>query len=90
MTTDIATPLQSAILEAVGNKNRKPRKCRYSQEEIIVLAKYKDEYRNKTKTSDRHELIRSYILVDIFNFWFSKGIVGEEVTAEDLSERVSV
>jgi len=91
MSTEIAIPLPAAILEAVTNKNRKARKkSLYTTEEITVIGKYKKEFREKTTTDDRNEILRNHILVDIFNYWFSKGIVTAEIAADVLSDRIKV
>ena len=64
-------------------KTKKARKNQFTREEIDVLDKYKKEYRKMT-------LIRTHILVDIFNYWFGKGVISEEVDEKDMSQRISV
>ena len=89
MTTQ-SVGLEAAFLHAVGNKTKKARKNQFTREEIDVLDKYKKEYRTMTTTDARHALIRTHILVDIFNYWFGKGIISEDVDEKDMSQRISV
>jgi hypothetical protein len=87
----IAVPLQATFLDAVDKGRRGPRnKCRYTEDEKKVLEPYKEEYRKTTTTSERHNIIRNHILVDIFNFWYEKGIVTPSIGEEALSERIKV
>ena len=91
MTSEIPVLFQAAFDDAIGNKNvRNRNKSRYSREEINVLEKYKDTYRRKTTTDERHELFRQYILVDIFNHWHSKGVVSAKIGADELQDRIKV
>jgi hypothetical protein len=91
MTTDLVNPLQVAFFDAIGNNAGKPRnKSLYTTEEKSVLGKYKDEYRKKTTTEERHNMLRNHILVDIFNYWSNKGEVNIDICAEDLSQRIKV
>jgi hypothetical protein len=89
MTTQ-SLGLEAAFLHAVGKKTKKARKNQFTREEIDVLDKYKKEYRKMTTTDARHALIRTHILVDIFNYWFGKGVISEEVDEKDMSQRISV
>ena len=43
-----------------------------------------------TTTDARHTLICTHILVDIFNYWFGKGVISEEVDERDMSQRILV
>src|ERR1700734_724030 len=90
MTTQLAVPLEAAFYQAVGKKTKKARKNQFTREEIDVLEKYKKEYRKMTTTEDRHALIRTHILVNIFNYWFSKGVVPKEVSEKDMAQRIKV
>lgn len=91
MNTDIADTVRAALHEAVDKKIRKPRKkSQYSEDLKLIIGKYKDEYRKKTTTEARHELFRSYILVDAFNYWWSKGEVEQDIDEKDLSYRIKV
>lgn len=91
MTVEIAIPPPTNLLEVVTNKTRKPRKNSFlTTEEKAIIDKYKDQYRNMTKTEDRCNLLRNHILVDIFNFWYEKGVISADISAEELSERIKV
>ena len=83
--------LEAAFLHAVGKKRtKKARKNQFTREEIDILDKYKKEYRKITTTDARHALIHTHIFVDIFNYWFGKGVISEEVDEKDMSQRISV
>jgi hypothetical protein len=41
----------------------------YSQEEILVISKYKAEYKEQTTRPLRANVLRNKILVDLFNHW---------------------
>lgn len=72
MTTNNAL---QPILQALQQKARQPRRgCQYTQEELAVLRKYKDEYRRTTSHKERDKLLRQSIFVDIFNHWDSKKV----------------
>jgi hypothetical protein len=91
MSTQIAVPLPTVYLEAVTNKARKPRsQCALSTSERNVINKYREEYRSKTTTEERTDVLRNNILVDIFNHWFNQGVVTADINADDLSERIKV
>jgi hypothetical protein len=54
--------------------SRRPRKdALYSQEEIEVIGKYKGEYKQQTTRELRAHIIKTKILVDLFNFWLEQG-----------------
>ena len=87
----IALPLEATFLDVVDKGDRgSKKKCRYTEDEKKVLEIYKEEYKKTTSTSERHNLIRNHILVDIFNFWYDKGIVTPSIGEEVLSERIKV
>lgn len=87
----IVSPLKAAYHGAIAVKPAEPKKkCRYSDEEKEVLNKYRDEYRKKTTTDERHNLLRSHILVDIFNFWYKEGKVTTEIGEVKFSQRIKV
>ena len=91
MTVEIAIPLPTTFLEAVTNKTRKPRKNSFlTTEEKSIIDKYKDQYRNMTKTDDRCNLLRNHILVNIFNVWYEKGVISTDICTEELSEHIKV
>ena len=71
-------------------KTKKARKNQFTREEIDVLDKYKKEYRKMTTMDARHTLICTHILVNIFNYWFGKGVISEEVDERDMSQRILV
>jgi hypothetical protein len=53
---------------------KQPRKgSRYSREEIVVISKYKAEYKDQTTRALRANVLRNKILVDLFNYWDVKG-----------------
>jgi hypothetical protein len=76
MATEIA-----AVAQILQKKKRKEirKGCTYSKEELAVLLPYKEQYRSKTSHDDRDKLLRSSILVDIFNHWLSNGVDLTEV-----------
>lgn len=60
-------------------KTRKPRKnALYSRDEIAVINKYKEEYRQQTTRELRGHVFKTKILVDLFNFWLAQGIAPVE------------
>lgn len=57
-------------------KTRNPRKGTiYTPEERAVLAQYKQEYCSTPTREERHALLRTKILVDIFNYWSGNGVI---------------
>ena len=54
-----------------GRKTRKD--ARYSRDEVKVMEKYKVEYKDQTTKALRAEVLRTKILVDIFNYWDKVG-----------------
>src|SRR5258705_13454407 len=61
------------LLANIG-KSRKPRKdALYSLEEIKVISKHKQEYREQTTQPLQAEIFTSKILVDLFNYWLRVG-----------------
>ena len=79
MSTEIPPALQ-----AVQKTARKPRKgCEYTVEEHLILAQYKEIYRAKTTAGEHRSLIQTQILVAIFNYWDSKGIVPDAQETQD-------
>jgi len=90
----IVVPLQATFLDAIGNGGnggRGPkRKCQYTEEEKKILEIHKEEYKKTTTTTERHNLLRNHILVNIFNYWYEKGIVTPSIVEEELSERITV
>ena len=76
------------FLEALKtNKPRKPRKqSEYSTQERSIMSKYKEEYKAKTG-KERENVLRGKVLVDIFNFWHSKGV---ELDEPETEKRITV
>ena len=55
---------------AEHSRVRRPRKdALYSREEMIILNKHKEEYRQQTSQELRANVFRTKILVDIGNYW---------------------
>ena len=51
-------------------KSRRPREgCLYNPQEVAILNKYKEEYRNKTTHEERDLVLRTEMFVEIFNYW---------------------
>ncbi len=70
-------------------KVRKPRKdSRYNREEMKVISKYKQEYREQTTRELRGNVFKSKILVDLFNFWLEQDQL--PTTEEDSATRMKV
>ena len=70
-------------------KTRKPRKnALYSQDEIAVINKYKEEYGQQMTRELRGHVFKTKILVDLFNFWLAHGIV--PVEEEESLKRMKV
>jgi len=91
MSTEIAVPLPTFNLEAVINKSRKPRsQCSLTTADRNVINKYRDEYRSKTTTQERINLLRDNIFVDIFNHWFQRGVINADIDSNGVSERIKV
>ena len=87
---EIVTPLRGTYV-ALLDRQRSPRKKRkYSPDEIKVLEKHKEEYRDKTSTNDRQSLLQDFILVDIFNFWYKNGEITEDISEDDFRTRIQV
>jgi hypothetical protein len=87
---EIVTPLRGTYV-ALRDRQRSPRKKRkYSSDEITVLEKYKDKYRDKMTTNDRQSILQDFILVDIFNFWYEKGEITADISEEEFKTRIQV
>ena len=62
------------MLPANIGKTRKPQKdALYSREELEVISKHKQEYRDQTTQEMQGEILRSKVLVDLFNYWLWEG-----------------
>lgn len=69
---------------------KQPRKdALYSREELSVINVHKEEYRQQTTRELRAEVFKTKILLDLFNFWLSKGRapVGEEESRKCMKVR---
>lgn len=70
-------------------KVRKPRKdSRYTREEMQVISKHKQEYREQTTRELRGNVFKTKILVDVFNLWLKQGKT--PITEEDSATRMKV
>ena len=79
MLTDLPTALQ-----AVERTAHRPRKgCEYTAEERGIFGQYKEQYRSKTMPAERRSIIQTQILVAIFNYWDSKGVVPNPEHTQD-------
>jgi hypothetical protein len=68
---------------------RRPRQgTRYSREELVVMSRYKAEYKEQTTKALRAHVFRTKILVDMFNYWDKEGTLPLE--DESCTERVKV
>jgi hypothetical protein len=91
LAPEIVLALRPQYLATTEPNPRGPRKhSRYSDDEIKVLQKYKDRYKKASTTEERNDLLRNYILVDIFNFWYDKGSVTTDISEEDFAARIKV
>jgi len=70
-------------------KARQSRKdSRYSREEMDVIGKYKQEYREQTTQELRRHVFKTKVLVDMFNLWLKQGKAPR--TEEDSATRMKV
>jgi hypothetical protein len=59
-------------------KSRQPRKdALYTRQEMQIIGKYKEEYRQLTTRELRANLFKTKILVDLYNYWLQIGKVPE-------------
>ena len=76
-------------MSAIIAKARRPRKdALYGREELQVINKYKEEYRQQTTRELRANVFKTKILVDLFNFWLDQGRA--PATEEDSVNRMKV
>ena len=61
---------------------------RYSRDEMQVISKYKQEYREQTTRDLRHHVFKGKILVDLFNYWLAQGQAPD--TEADSATRMKV
>jgi hypothetical protein len=70
---------------------RQPRRgARYSREEIVVISKYKAEYKDQTTRALRANVLRTKILVDIFNYWDEQGTLPSDAAVCTEQVKVSI
>ena len=61
---------------------RRPRKdAFYTRDEINVMLKHKAEYKEQTTKALRAHVLRTKILVDMFNYWDAQGTLPSEEAA---------
>lgn len=94
-TCGITCPIRSypsfpfATMSKSPQKVRKSRKdSSYNSEEMKVISKYKQEYRQQTTRELRGHVFKSKILVDLFNLWLAQGKAPN--TEEDSATRMKV
>jgi len=68
---------------------KKPRRgALYTCDEIVVISKHKADYRNQTTRALRAHVLRTKILVDMFNYWDAQRTLPSDEVA--CIERVKV
>ena len=60
----------------------------YAREELLVISKYKTEYKEQTTRALRANVLRNKILVDLFNYWDAHDKLPSD--GEESMERVKV
>jgi len=60
----------------------------YAREELLVISKYKTEYKEQTTRALRANVLRNKILVDLFNYWDAHDRL--PLDGEESMERVKV
>jgi hypothetical protein len=59
-----------AIMAHLIPTTKQPRRgTLYSKGELLVITKYKAEYKEQTTRALRANVLRNKILVDLFNYW---------------------
>jgi hypothetical protein len=70
-------------------KTKQPRKgTLYTKPELLVISKYKTEYKEQTTRALRTNVLRNKILVDLFNYWLEQKTLPSE--GEKSMQRVKV
>jgi len=82
--------LRAAIDKEVEKKTPYPRKDSQFKAEETVLSRHKEEYIRRLSREDREAYFKSFILVDVFDYWYKKGEVKEDISDEELSARIKV
>ena len=58
---------------------KQPRKgTLYTKPELLVISKYKTEYKEQTTRALRTNVLRNKILVDLFNYWLEQKTLPSE------------
>jgi hypothetical protein len=60
----------------------------YTKPELLVISKYKTEYKEQTTRALRANVLRNKILVDLFNYWLEQKTLPLE--GEESINRVKV
>lgn len=75
----VISGLISSIMSHRIPTTKQPRKdAHYSREEMTIIGKYKNEYKDQTTKTLRAHVLRNKILVDIFNYWDGQGTLPED------------
>jgi hypothetical protein len=70
-------------------KTKQPRKgTLYTKPELLVISKYKTEYKEQMTRALRTNVLRNKILVDLFNYWLEQKTLPSE--GEKSMKRVKV
>jgi ABC-type histidine transport system ATPase subunit len=69
----IACSIFSVMAHVIPTTKKPRRGALYTREEIQVISKHKEEYKDQTTRALRAHVFRTKILVDIFNYWDEKG-----------------
>src|SRR6202171_5244540 len=81
------SPITTIMPQLVPNTNRPRRDAIYSKEEMVVLGKYKDEYKTQTTKEMRKHAMKK-ILLAIFTYWDDRGNIAAD--EEDNTDRARV
>src|ERR1700682_4312736 len=81
------SPITTIMPQLVPNTNRPRRDAIYSKEEMVVLGKYKDEYKTQTTKEMRKHAMKK-ILLAIFTYWDDRGNIAAD--EEDNADRARV
>jgi hypothetical protein len=60
----------------------------YTKGELLVISKYKTEYKDQTTRTLRANVLRTKILVDLFNYWDAQNMLPSDDV--ESMERVKV
>jgi hypothetical protein len=91
MNIQLPPTLQAAIQNEILKKTTYPRKDSiYTKKDREILGKFKDDYMKKVTRDEKETYFKTFILVDIFNYWYSIGKVGVDILDEELSLLIKV